>query len=59
MPLASVLARTVPSTVIEPPSMVSNWPKQRKNVDLPDPDGPIIETISPLFILSDTSRNTV
>ena len=58
MPLASVDANVTPSTVIVPPSMVSNWPKQRKNVDLPEPDGPMIDTISPLFICKETSFNT-
>ena len=33
----------VPSTKTSPPLMSSKRFKQRKNVDLPDPDGPMIK----------------
>ena len=57
-PFVSVDANSTPSTVIAPPSIVSNCPKQRRNVDLPEPDGPIMDTISPLFICKETSFKT-
>src|SRR5690242_20119803 len=42
-----------PSTQMRPPSMVSSWLMQRRNVVLPEPDGPSRHTTSRLL----TSRS--
>src|SRR5690554_592850 len=41
-----------------PPSMTSRWFKQRRKVLLPEPDGPMTATTSPLRRVSDTPSRT-
>jgi hypothetical protein len=49
----------MPSTVIEPLSGISRKFRQRSNVDLPQPDGPMIDTRSPSAMSSDMPLRTV
>src|SRR5690606_4447646 len=43
---------------MEPPSMISRWFRQRRNVLLPEPEGPIMATTSPLRRVSETPSST-
>ena len=56
--LAGVSTKVAPSTMMVPFCIVSNCPKQRRKVDLPDPEGPIMDTTSPRSIDKDTSCKT-
>src|SRR5690606_27713849 len=44
--------------VMEPPSMISRWFRQRRKVLLPDPDGPMTATTSPLRKVRETPSST-
>src|SRR5574340_631918 len=48
----------MPATDTRPESIFSNWFRQRKNVLLPQPLGPIITTVSPRCWLMEMPRNT-
>ena len=50
--------RSVPSTVMAPLSGVSSRFRQRSSVDLPEPDGPMTNTISPAATSRSTPRRT-
>ena len=52
-------ARNSPSTAMLPSSMVSRWFRQRRKVLLPEPDGPITATTSPLDRVSDAVQHAV
>src|SRR5574338_52939 len=43
---------------MRPASIVSRWFRQRRKVLLPEPDGPITATTSPLASVSDTPFST-
>src|SRR5690606_27430214 len=58
-PPATAVASGSPSTCMLPSSMVSRWIRQRRKVLLPEPDGPMTATTSPLRRVSDTSSSTL
>src|SRR5690606_34768214 len=58
-PPDTAVASGSPSTWMLPSSMVSRWIRQRRKVLLPEPDGPITATTSPLRSVSDTSSSTL
>ena len=45
-----VSSRGMPSTTMVPLSMSSRPLRQRRNVDLPEPEGPMTTTTSPLWM---------
>src|SRR5690606_8037908 len=49
---------SMPSTMIEPRETGTSALMQRSRVDLPDPDGPITQIVSPRATESETSRST-
>ena len=49
---------STPSTRIEPLSIGTSALMQRSSVDLPDPDGPMTQTVSPRATVRETSRST-
>ena len=57
-PSAPVRAALFPKYTISPWSIVSSIVAQRRSVDLPEPDGPMMDTISPSLTLSEISFKT-
>ena len=47
-----------PSTVMTPPLIVSSVIRMRSTVDLPEPDGPMIDTFSPGATVKSSSSST-
>ena len=47
-----------PSTVIEPLSIGTSALMQRSSVDLPEPDGPMMQTTSPFITSNETPLST-
>ncbi len=48
--------KSTPSTMISPRWCSSSWLRMRRKVDLPDPEGPMITTVSPCLIVVVTPR---
>ena len=57
-PVSSVHAALLPMYFISPESAVSKKVAQRRSVDLPEPEGPITDTVSPLPTLMSMPRST-
>ncbi|KAG1261218.1 hypothetical protein G6F66_014371 [Rhizopus arrhizus] len=57
-PPSTARAMVSPSTSMLPSSMVSRWFRQRRNVLLPEPDGPITATVWPAGISRLMPRST-
>ena len=57
--LVFLSVKSTPATLMLPSVGVSSKLIQRKNVDLPDPLGPMTETTSPCLILIEISFNTL
>src|SRR5947209_16893634 len=56
--LVRLSIKSAPSTVMAPLSGISSRFRQRSSVDLPDPDGPMMKTISPAATVRSMPRST-